>query len=98
MPLVPHKFVCEHRWDGNLAIVKIDDGIGFVDNVDSCRMEFPNNCLQIWDHHCIVVYDSCTNVVAGDKRIHEKTKEPMSTRPTENYNNNIPTKWFTHSP
>jgi len=45
----------------------------------------------------IVVYDSCTNVVAGDQRNHEKTKEPRFTRPTENYNN-IPTNWFPHLP
>jgi hypothetical protein len=25
MSLVPHKSVCERRWDGHLAIVKIDD-------------------------------------------------------------------------
>jgi hypothetical protein len=32
MSLVSHETVCERRWDGHLAIVKIDDVSGFVDN------------------------------------------------------------------
>jgi hypothetical protein len=33
MPSDLHESVCERRWDGHLAIVKIDDVSGFVDNI-----------------------------------------------------------------